>query len=1044
MDWLDGLWEHVWGLGWKLAWALPPAVAAALVMGEISQLLATLSTAENFSYDAGVLTGWPGFWPDEHTGRADAVKAWNAWAAAVPDEVVQRTGYLRNWLLVHVTLDVLVFAPAYVCGLYVLLRCILDVRAVQEWEGVVPGSRLRISVRGISVLVSALLLADVAETVATGFLVTAEDAHITAWAVVVTWLSWGKWICLGAVVFLGLAVLVVDVLPVSLTDWLRRWQTGESLASRTWTRHRVQLIVLALLAVLIVLPGGGPLEQVPDIQRSWAHGELRLRDIAGPVLTLVALSLAMWVAGRWALLDGVGADRKGAHTPMVALILAAVVSAALLFVAWVRNEAPWSHRLGALAIPIVALAIAVFGFVVPGPDPDPRPVQQPSDREKAETIGRALTVVPIVIAGLGLVRAFARPVLLASMLDSGVAYGVVPGWFLGGLVIALVLPPFLYQALKKAEGLLGENTRVRIPGVLGWLLLVAAFGLGVGTAVVPLAAGAWLRTLGVLSLMLTTVVLLCAWFIRGAETREPYRAFRALRFRFTPIWLPVLAVLSAQSMLDNSGVYHAVRLLPAEAREARAEPAEGMKPFSAQEEFTNWYKKATACRDELNGAAGNAIPMVFVAAAGGGIRAAYWTGSAMERMTDASPCTRSYTFGLSGVSGGSLGLAAHTLTGRPGAGLKSKEAVRRLADEDALSADIAAMLYRDGTHAFHGMNHIFNRTVGDRASVFERAWEQTWRDGNGWENDLLTATRHDPVWSPILLMNGTDVASGCRVAVGTHWTTGVPIGDETLNCRKPAVAGAGGQFATATVDGASFADAANCETSGHGLRMSTAAHLSARFTYVSPSGTMYRCAGKADSRTISAIDGGYLEASGLAALLDLWSAVEPFVADHNRVEGSGSRKRPYVMPILVFLDNHYSVQAPDPDIDPLNELVAPLTGMRAAQTAALATTLQQEALVRFNGPPPGTDPSAELPSGLRTRSFLVAPRAEPQIAAPLGWVLSDMSMNSMDAQIESLATPPAERAEEHPSSRVTSGQLHDVLSMLEGPLSITPKKSSGS
>lgn len=46
-------WERRWQL---LLWAVPLAVAAALVMGEISQLLETLATQKHFTYSAGALT----------------------------------------------------------------------------------------------------------------------------------------------------------------------------------------------------------------------------------------------------------------------------------------------------------------------------------------------------------------------------------------------------------------------------------------------------------------------------------------------------------------------------------------------------------------------------------------------------------------------------------------------------------------------------------------------------------------------------------------------------------------------------------------------------------------------------------------------------------------------------------------------------------------------------------------------------------------------------------------------------------------------------
>ena len=51
------------------------------------------------------------------------------------------------------------------------------------------------------------------------------------------------------------------------------------------------------------------------------------------------------------------------------------------------------------------------------------------------------------------------------------------------------------------------------------------------------------------------------------------------------------------------------------------------------------------------------MPLVIVTAEGGGIRAAFWTASALGALCDFSPGTENQIFGLSGVSGGSLGIA---------------------------------------------------------------------------------------------------------------------------------------------------------------------------------------------------------------------------------------------------------------------------------------------------------------------------------------------------------------------------------------------------
>lgn len=101
----------------------------------------------------------------------------------------------------------------------------------------------------------------------------------------------------------------------------------------------------------------------------------------------------------------------------------------------------------------------------------------------------------------------------------------------------------------------------------------------------------------------------------------------------------------------------------------------------------------------------------------------------MDRLAEASPCARSYPLPLSGVSGGSLGLAACTLASWEPASPRSSGFVRGLADEGALAANIAALFYRDGTHALHGLDYLYDRTVtssaGHRVAPLPLGWSRS-------------------------------------------------------------------------------------------------------------------------------------------------------------------------------------------------------------------------------------------------------------------------------------------------------------------------------
>ena len=76
-----------------------------------------------------------------------------------------------------------------------------------------------------------------------------------------------------------------------------------------------------------------------------------------------------------------------------------------------------------------------------------------------------------------------------------------------------------------------------------------------------------------------------------------------------------------------------------------------------------WYQQAkTAFKNDHPGWDENGdvpVPMLIVATAGGGIRAAYWTAAVLDKLdTQSDGKVRPYLFAVSGVSGGSVGATA--------------------------------------------------------------------------------------------------------------------------------------------------------------------------------------------------------------------------------------------------------------------------------------------------------------------------------------------------------------------------------------------------
>jgi hypothetical protein len=296
--------------------------------------------------------------------------------------------------------------------------------------------------------------------------------------------------------------------------------------------------------------------------------------------------------------------------------------------------------------------------------------------------------------------------------------------------------------------------------------------------------------------------------------------------RIPVITLIVLLVLIASLFNDN----HDVRVL---AREEFSRPTLRQALLDWNSQITKKYPERTV------------HPLFIVATEGGGIRAAYWTATVLGTIQDVDPSFAHHVFAISGVSGGSLGAAvfdALVADGTPqGEFAKRGQSVL---GQDFLSPAAAAMLYPDLIQRFLPFPILFL----DRGRWLERGWENAWR--NTTHTDRFTRPFLD-LWEdrdryvPSLFLNATSVENGNRIIASN-----ILIDANFLE--------------------ATDATAKLLPVSHHKERrrpkidvpLSTAAHMSARFTYVSP-------AGRFDSDGTHVVDGGYFENSGAATALDI-------------------------------------------------------------------------------------------------------------------------------------------------------------------------------
>jgi hypothetical protein len=124
-----------------------------------------------------------------------------------------------------------------------------------------------------------------------------------------------------------------------------------------------------------------------------------------------------------------------------------------------------------------------------------------------------------------------------------------------------------------------------------------------------------------------------------------------------------------------------------------------------------------------------------------------------------------------------------------------------------------------------------------------------------------------------------------------------------------------------------------------------------------------------------------------------------------------------VVPIAVLIDDHFRSGAARSPRPKLNELTAPL---KASQKALISQgALEQSARAVFTGRVPG----ALNVNGQRW--FVIAPTQRPQVAAPLGWSLSQSARQSLNCQVPMQMIDPQPVG--CPTSSTTPGDRVDTL-----------------
>ena len=348
-------------------------------------------------------------------------------------------------------------------------------------------------------------------------------------------------------------------------------------------------------------------------------------------------------------------------------------------------------------------------------------------------------------------------------------------------------------------------------------------------------------------------------------------------------------------------------------------------------------------------------PVFIVATEGGGIRAAYWTAAVLTALDDDIPGFRDHLFAVSAVSGGSLGSATYaSLMTRqkdvPGSLPTLRPTAKEMLAGDALAPTLSALTQQDFLQRF-----IAYPFLPDRARALEGGWERMWRDTNHGDDRVahgfvdMMKGREDRM--PSFFFNGTTVETGSRL-----------IGS---NLR---------------ITPAEFSDALDVyDASGADLRVSTSAHNSARFSYLSPAGTVVRGARpykvstfdcKPGERCEHVIDGGYFDNSGAITAAEVANVIR------------NTAKLP-VQPYVIVIDYAARFPAPPTSERFLNETLSPVRGLANARGARAVLAVTQLA------PQIGSDHVIDF----RLTQY---PNTVP---LPLGWLLSLATRGEIDAQV---------------------------------------------
>ena len=333
-------------------------------------------------------------------------------------------------------------------------------------------------------------------------------------------------------------------------------------------------------------------------------------------------------------------------------------------------------------------------------------------------------------------------------------------------------------------------------------------------------------------------------------------------YRYRPLVLLVgayLIIISAWN--DNTAVRRV---------SGPAVPALSLRP-TVEAHFTRWIANRRM-QD------GDTIPLILVAAEGGGTRALNWTAETLIRLDSIIPGFNRHVYALSGVSGGGVGTAFYTAFLRDvpqQQRIARFDQFRNVIRDDYLSAVSAALLFPES------IQRIIPVSIPglERAKWLEDSWADSYRDNLGLStlDQSLTQLYQTPAGYnydlPSLLLNGTLAESGQKII--------------TSNLR---------------LDPRYFKDVVSTlDVLGADVPLKTAVSLCSRFPLLTNGGlvqtdTVDR-AGRKRHYGGHVVDGGYFDNSGVETCIQLLNNLVPAIRLLDTIQGVT------VVPYIIFIQN---------------------------------------------------------------------------------------------------------------------------------------------